>query len=264
MQRVAVVDYGGSNLRSVVKAIEHVAGPEFEVQVAARPEQLLAAERVVFPGQGAIGDCMTHLLERDLVGALRECVRTRPFFGICLGLQSLMASSDEDGGTACLDVFPGGVHRFPADAGPAPDGSPRKIPHMGWNEVRWTRPHAFLLRAQLLRRAGGPLDRPRRNRLHHILLLRARERPRLRDAVPSREERRGGPEAAGQFPALGRRLRSTIARPRRRAQLGKRAASARKVNSGGASVPLAAIEAFTSGSARKASKSACEVQSNRM
>lgn len=141
MQRVAVVDYGGSNLRSVVKAIEHVAGPDFEVQVAERPEQLLAAERVVFPGQGAIGDCMTHLLERDLVGALRECVRTRPFFGICLGLQSLMASSDEDGGTACLDVFPGGVHRFPADAGPAPDGSPRKIPHMGWNEVRWTRPH---------------------------------------------------------------------------------------------------------------------------
>ncbi len=141
MQRVAVVDYGGSNLRSVVKAIEHVADPGFEVQVAERPEQLLAAERVVFPGQGAIGDCMKHLLERNLVDALRTCVRTRPFFGICLGLQSLMASSDEDGGTACLDVFAGGVRRFPADAGPAPDGSPRKIPHMGWNEVNWTRPH---------------------------------------------------------------------------------------------------------------------------
>jgi glutamine amidotransferase len=141
MQRVAVVDYGGSNLRSVVKAIEHVADPGFEVQVAERPEQLLAAERVVFPGQGAIGDCMKHLLERNLVDALRTCVRTRPFFGICLGLQSLMARSDEDGGTACLDVFAGGVRRFPADAGPAPDGSPRKIPHMGWNEVNWTRPH---------------------------------------------------------------------------------------------------------------------------
>ncbi len=141
MQRVAVVDYGGSNLRSVVKAIEHVADPGFEVQVAERPEQLLAAERVVFPAQGAIGDCMKHLLERNLVDALRTCVRTRPFFGICLGLQSLMARSDEDGGTACLDVFAGGVRRFPADAGPAPDGSPRKIPHMGWNEVNWTRPH---------------------------------------------------------------------------------------------------------------------------
>lgn len=141
MQRVAVVDYGGSNLRSVVKAVEHVAGSGHEVVVAERPEQLLAAERVVFPGQGAIGDCMKHLVERDLVGALRECVRTRPFFGICLGLQSLMTTSDEDGGTPCLDIFPGRVRRFPADAGPAPDGSPRKIPHMGWNEVRWTHPH---------------------------------------------------------------------------------------------------------------------------
>jgi glutamine amidotransferase len=141
MQRVAVVDYGGSNLRSVVKAVEHVTGSDHEVQIAARPEQLLAAERVVFPGQGAIGDCMRHLVERDLVDALRECVRTRPFFGICLGLQSLMTTSDEDGGTTCLDVFPGRVLRFAADAGPAADGSPRKIPHMGWNEVHWTRPH---------------------------------------------------------------------------------------------------------------------------
>lgn len=140
-QRVAVVDYGGSNLRSVVKAVEHVAGPDVEVRVCERPEELRAAERIVFPGQGAIGDCMKHLEERDLVTALRECVREKPFFGICLGLQSLMTTSDEDGGTPCLDAFPGGVKRFPADAGPAPDGSPRKIPHMGWNEVHWTREH---------------------------------------------------------------------------------------------------------------------------
>ena len=144
MQRVAVVDYGGSNLRSVVKAIEHVAGPNDDVQVCERPEQLRNADRVVFPGQGAIGDCMKHLQERDLVQALRECVQVKPFFGICLGLQSLMTSSDEDGGMACRDVFPGHVRRFPADAGPAPDGSPRKIPHMGWNEVRWTRDHPVL------------------------------------------------------------------------------------------------------------------------
>lgn len=140
-QRVAVVDYGGSNLRSVVKAVEHVAGPDVEVSVCERPEELRAAERIVFPGQGAIGDCMKHLEERDLVTVLRECMREKPFFGICLGLQSLMTTSDEDGGTPCLDAFPGGVKRFPADAGPAPDGSPRKIPHMGWNEVHWTREH---------------------------------------------------------------------------------------------------------------------------
>lgn len=141
MQRVAVVDYGGSNLRSVVKAVEHVAGRDVEVLVADKPEQLRAADRVVFPGQGAIGDCMKHLRERDLVAVLRESVLAKPFFGICLGLQSLMTTSDEDGGTPCLDVFAGGVRRFPADAGPAPDGSPRKIPHMGWNEVHWTRDH---------------------------------------------------------------------------------------------------------------------------
>lgn len=141
MQRVAVVDYGGSNLRSVAKAVEHVAGRDVEVQVCERAEQIRAADRVVFPGQGAIGDCMKHLAERDLVEVLRESVGTKPFFGICLGLQSLMTTSDEDGGTACLDVFRGGVKRFPADAGPAADGSPRKIPHMGWNEVHWTREH---------------------------------------------------------------------------------------------------------------------------
>jgi len=141
MQRVAVVDYGGSNLRSVAKAVEHVAGCDVEVQVCDRPEQMRNADRIVFPGQGAIGDCMKHLAERDLVGALRESVRTKPFFGICLGLQSLMTTSDEDDGTPCLDVFAGGVKRFPADAGPAADGSPRKIPHMGWNEVYWTREH---------------------------------------------------------------------------------------------------------------------------
>ena len=141
MQRVAVVDYGGSNLRSVAKAVEVAADGQHTVQITDRAVDLLSADRVVFPGQGAIGDCMRRLHARGLVDTLRECLRTRPFFGICLGLQSLMALSDEDGGTPCLDVYAGSVQRFPADAGPAPDGSPRKIPHMGWNEVIWAKPH---------------------------------------------------------------------------------------------------------------------------
>ena len=116
MQKVAVVDYGSSNLRSVVKAIEHVADASVAVEVVSTPQALLAADRVVFPGQGAIGDCMRHLVERDLVGALQECVRTRPFYGICLGLQSLMTTSDEDGGTACLGLYAGGVKHFRTDA----------------------------------------------------------------------------------------------------------------------------------------------------
>ena len=141
MQRVAVVDYGGSNLRSVAKAVETAADGVHEVIVTDDHALLRGADRVVFPGQGAIGDCMRRLQEHDLVGVLQECLRTRPFFGICLGLQSLMQHSDEDGGTDCLGVFAGQVRRFRADAGPGPDGTPRKIPHMGWNEVHWAREH---------------------------------------------------------------------------------------------------------------------------
>lgn len=144
MQRIAVVDYGGSNLRSVAKAVETVAEGRHEVVVTAQAAELLSADRVVFPGQGAIGDCMRGLTELALLDPLRECLRTRPFFGICLGLQSLMTDSDEDGGTACLGAFAGRVRRFRAAAGPGPDGTPRKIPHMGWNEVTWVRDHPMV------------------------------------------------------------------------------------------------------------------------
>ncbi len=145
MQRVAVVDYGGSNLRSVAKAVETAAdGGAFEITITDNADDLLSADRVVFPGQGAIGDCMRRLTERGLLTALTECLRTRPFFGICLGLQSLMQHSDEDGGTACLAAYEGKVQRFRDNAGPGPDGTPRKIPHMGWNQVEWTRAHPVI------------------------------------------------------------------------------------------------------------------------
>jgi glutamine amidotransferase len=145
MEKVAVVDYGSSNLRSVVKAVEAVASTRFEISITNDADALRDADRVVFPGQGAIGDCMRHLTARGLVNALLECLRTRPFFGICLGLQSLLARSDEDGGTPCLGAFAGNVRRFRDDAGPAADGSPRKIPHMGWNQVIWTRDHPLII-----------------------------------------------------------------------------------------------------------------------
>lgn len=141
MSTVAVIDYGGSNLRSVVKALESVAGTDHHIIVADDARSVANADRVVFPGQGAIGDCMARLRAHNLVDVIRECTRTRPFLGICLGLQSLVTHSAEDGGTACLDVFAGEVVRFPANPPPAADGSPRKIPHMGWNQVVWTREH---------------------------------------------------------------------------------------------------------------------------
>ncbi|MGH8596205.1 MAG: imidazole glycerol phosphate synthase subunit HisH [Gammaproteobacteria bacterium] len=141
MSLVAVVDYGGSNLRSVAKALEAVAGDRVAVRIVDDAAALLGCDRVVFPGQGAIGDCMRGLTERGLISAIQECRRTRPFFGICLGLQSLMETSDEDGGTPCLAAFAGNVRRFRANAGPGADRTPRKIPHMGWNQVEWMKSH---------------------------------------------------------------------------------------------------------------------------
>jgi glutamine amidotransferase len=144
MLTVAVIDYGGSNLRSVVKALETVAGKRARVLVTDDVARIAAADRVVFPGQGAIGTCMQRLSATGLVEVIRESAARRPFLGICLGLQSLMLSSDEDGGTACLGLFAGGVHHFPRQPPPARDGTPQKIPHMGWNEVHWARAHPLV------------------------------------------------------------------------------------------------------------------------
>lgn len=141
MSTVAIIDYGSSNLRSVASALEFAADGAHKVVVSAEREIILNADRVVFPGQGAIGDCMRSLRAADLIEVISHAMSSRPFFGICLGLQSLMSTSDEDGGTACLDRYAGAVRHFRADAGPNPDGTPRKIPHMGWNEVQWRKTH---------------------------------------------------------------------------------------------------------------------------
>ena len=144
MSTIAVIDYGGSNLRSVAKAVETVADARDRVIVTEDAAAIARAARVVFPGQGAIGTCMQRLREAGLVDVVRQAARSRPFLGICLGLQSLMTDSDEDGGTDCLDIFPGGVRRFPLEPPPAADGTPRKVPHMGWNEVVWTGSHPLI------------------------------------------------------------------------------------------------------------------------
>ena len=135
---IAVVDYGMGNLRSVSKALEHVA-PGAEVKVTARPADLRLARRVVVPGQGAMPDCMRELRERGLSEAVVEATRTKPFLGICIGLQMLFEHSEE-GGVEGLAVLPGVVRRFPR--GLQDDSGARlKIPHMGWNEVVQELPH---------------------------------------------------------------------------------------------------------------------------
>lgn len=138
MTTVAVIDYGMGNLRSVCKAIEHVA-PDSRVLLTHSAEALSSADRVVFPGQGAIGGCVAALAASGMREALRDALAHKPFLGICLGLQALYEHSEEGGGTAGLGVLPGRVRRFPAGARDA--SGPLKIPHMGWNQVRQVRPH---------------------------------------------------------------------------------------------------------------------------
>lgn len=130
---IAVVDYGMGNLRSVAKALEHVA-PEARVVVTSDPEAIGDAARVVFPGQGAMPDCMREMDARGLREPLLEAARFKPFLGLCIGLQMLFDWSEE-GGVRGLGILRGRVVRFPAQRMFAADGSRLKVPHMGWNQV---------------------------------------------------------------------------------------------------------------------------------
>ena len=138
-QTIAVIDYGMGNLRSVAKAIEHVAAGA-PVVVTADPAQVAAAARVVFPGQGAMPDCMRELEQRGLRPAVIAAARSKPFLGICIGEQMLFAHSEE-GDAAGLGIFPGSVQRFPAARMHGADGSRLKVPHMCWNTVAQKKPH---------------------------------------------------------------------------------------------------------------------------
>ena len=136
MSVIAVVDYGMGNLRSVAKAVEHVAAGQ-QVVITSDPTVVGAAERVVVPGQGAMADCMRQLAACGLREAVVAAAASKPFLGICIGLQMLFEHSEE-GDTAGLGVLPGRVRRFPAARTIA---TGLKVPHMGWNEVMQTRPH---------------------------------------------------------------------------------------------------------------------------
>lgn len=136
---IAVVDYGMGNLRSVSKAIEHVA-PAMRVVVTSDPATIAAAGRVVFPGQGAARDCMREIDARGLRKVIIEAARSKPFLGICMGMQVLFEHSEE-GDTPCLGIFPGEVLRFPDEAMHDEAGNRLKVPHMGWNNVHHAMPH---------------------------------------------------------------------------------------------------------------------------
>lgn len=141
MAVIAVIDYGMGNLRSVAKALEHVA-PRTRVVVTRAPAVVDTADRVVLPGQSAMRDAMAELDRLGLVEPVAEAARTRPFFGMCLGPQMLLEWSEENGGCAGLGILPGAVRRFPSPL-TGEGGRRLKIPHMGWNQVYQTRAHAL-------------------------------------------------------------------------------------------------------------------------
>ena len=140
MQTCAVVDYGMGNLRSVVNALEAVGDKRDRVLLISDPQQLGQADRVVFPGQGAAGDCMRAIDEYGLREAIINAAASRPFLGICMGMQVLIDFSEENQGTECLGIFAGKVKYF-GDGHKDRNGVRLKVPHMGWNRVTQVKPH---------------------------------------------------------------------------------------------------------------------------
>ena len=137
---IAVVDYGMGNLRSVTQAVMHVAaGAGVDVVWARTPAEVMAAERVVLPGQGGMRDCMRELHDSGMVDAVVHAARHKPLMGVCVGMQMLLDHSDELD-TPCLGLIPGEVVKFELAGQIQPDGSRYKVPQMGWNRV-WQTNH---------------------------------------------------------------------------------------------------------------------------
>ncbi len=136
---IALVDYGMGNLHSVVKALELVAEGHAVVQLTRDPDMVQRADKVVFPGQGAMKDCMGELNASGLKQAVLAAAQSKPFFGVCVGAQLLLDHSEE-GDTPALGFYAGEVKRFP-DGQRDAEGQRLKVPHMGWNTVHQTRAH---------------------------------------------------------------------------------------------------------------------------
>ncbi|MDO8578245.1 MAG: imidazole glycerol phosphate synthase subunit HisH [Dehalococcoidales bacterium] len=127
---IAIIDYGAGNLRSVVNAISRLGN---QPNVTSRAADIARAKAVILPGVGAAAACMTALQAQGMDSAIRDVIaENRPFLGICLGLQVLFSTTEEDGGQKCLGIFSGKVKRLPGQV---------KIPHMGWNQVKKTVDH---------------------------------------------------------------------------------------------------------------------------
>ena len=138
MSSVAVIDYGMGNLHSIEKALQH-ASPEVEVLITSNVASIEQADRVVFPGVGAIRDCMQALNSSGLSAVIKDVSKNKPFLGICLGMQALLTDSEENDHTDSLSIINGHVEHFSNNLTDA-NGDRLKIPHMGWNKVT-QKPH---------------------------------------------------------------------------------------------------------------------------
>ena len=135
MKTVAIVDYGMGNLRSVTQAVMHAAqGEGVETVWARTPAEVMAAERVVLPGQGGMRDCMRELHDSGMLPAVLHAAANKPLMGVCVGMQMLLDHSEELD-TPCLGLVAGKVVKFELEGQKQPDGSRYKVPQMGWNQV---------------------------------------------------------------------------------------------------------------------------------
>ena len=139
VNHIAVVDYGMGNLHSVAKALEHVC-KNAKVSITADATVVESADRVVFPGVGAIGDCMSEIQRLKINEVINNAIITKPVLGICVGMQALLQHSEENDGVNCLGFMEGQVKYFGDDL--LDENNRRlKVPHMGWNEVTQTQAH---------------------------------------------------------------------------------------------------------------------------
>ena len=129
MNTIAIIDYGMSNLSSVIRATKYVA-PNASVIVTSNPDEINNADKIIFPGQGAAKKCMESITNKNLNKIIKKSCQEKPFLGICMGMQVLMDFSEENSGTNCLGIVEGKVRKFEPKK-----NIKMKIPHMGWNRV---------------------------------------------------------------------------------------------------------------------------------
>ena len=139
MPKIAVIDYGMGNLHSVAKALGRVT--DNRIDVTSDAEIILRADRVVFPGVGAIRDCIGEIKRLGLDDVIREAAKNKPFLAVCVGMQALLDFSEENEGTECLSIIPGKVLPFAKDLVDPISGERLKVPHMGWNQVHQVAKH---------------------------------------------------------------------------------------------------------------------------